>query len=256
MVLESSTCGEWDEVNRLPIAREPAKDADSGSSLIGLCPVDAWSAVPYIRAPCIENPESILMFPKPSSSFLFPLGLLLLALSVCQVSVAEELKRVVERGSLERVEAVVEALNVDNRIVTLRSLSEDETVVMEVGDDVRNLAQVKVGDRVVVEFYQAVAVDLKKGGGLEETADQAVIAARAKPGDKPAGGVGEATEVVASILAIDRDKPSVTLKGPQGNVVDVIVRDPSKLVGVDVGDQVVITYTRAMAISVEPSPIQ
>jgi len=193
---------------------------------------------------------------KLSKSILFPLGLLLLAVSASQVSVAEELKRVAERGSVERVEAVVEAINVDNRIVTLRSLTEDETVVMEVGDEVRNLAQVQVGDRVVVQFFQAVAVDLKKGGGLEATADQAVVAARAMPGDKPAGGVGEATEVVATIMAIDRDEPSVTLKGPQGNVVDVIVQDPQKLNGVDVGDQVIITYTRAMAISVEPSPIQ
>jgi hypothetical protein len=218
--------------------------------------MDAWSAVLYILVPFFQNPESIPMFHRPPNSILFPLGLLLLAVSASQVSVAEELKRVVERGSVERVEAVVEALNVDTRIVTLRSLTEDETVVMEVGDEVRNLAQVKVGDRVVVEFYQAVAVDLKKGGGLDATAGTAVVAARAQPGDKPAGGVGEVTEVVATILAIDRDKPSVTLKGPQGNVVDVIVRDPEKLVGVDVGDQVVITYKRAIAISVEPSPIQ
>lgn len=192
---------------------------------------------------------------KLSRSILFPLSLLLWAVAASQVSVAEELKRVAERGSVERVEAVVEAINVDNRIVTLRSLTEDKTVVMEVGDEVRNLAQVKVGDRVVVEFHQALAVDLKKGGGLEATAGQAVVAARAQPGDKPAGGIGEATEVVATIVAIDRNEPSVTLKGPEGNLVDVVVQDPQKLVGVDVGDQVIITYTRAMAISVEPSPI-
>lgn len=192
---------------------------------------------------------------KLSRSILFPLSLLLWAVAASQVSVAEELKRVAERGSVERVEAVVEAINVDNRIVTLRALTEDETVVMEVGDEVRNLAQVKVGDRVVVEFHQALAVDLKKGGGLEATAGQAVVAARAQPGDKPAGGIGEATEVVATIVAIDRNEPSVTLKGPEGNLVDVVVQDPQKLVGVDVGDQVIITYTRAMAISVEPSPI-
>lgn len=196
------------------------------------------------------------MFLKPSNSVLLPLGLLLLALSASQVSVAEEFKRVVERESVERVEAVVEALNVDNRVVTLRSLSEDETVVMEVGDEVRNLAQVKVGDRVVVEFLQAVAIDLKKGGGLDAKAGQAIVAARAQPGDKPAGGIGKATEVVATIVAIDRDNPSVKLKGPHGNVMNVIVRDPKKLDGVDVGDQVVITYTRALAISVEPPSMQ
>lgn len=51
--------------------------------------------------------------------------------------------------------------------------------------------------------------------------------------------------------AIDPKKTFVTLKGPQGKVVDVKVRDPKNLENVKVGDQVAITYTEALAISVE-----
>jgi hypothetical protein len=178
------------------------------------------------------------------------------ALLPSQPLAADDLKPVVERENMARVAAVVEAINVQNRIVTLRSLTHDSTVVMEVGDEVRNLAQVKVGDRVVVEFLEALAVDLKKGGGLEPTGAMAMGEARAKPGEKPAGAMGEAIEVVATILAIDPDEPSVILKGPKGNIVEVLVRDPQKLESVDVGDQVVITYTRAVAIAIKPSPIQ
>ena len=68
--------------------------------------------------------------------------------------------------------------------------------------------------------------------------------------------MGKTIELIATILAIDPDEPSVTLKGPKGNVVEVLVRDPEKLEGVDVGDQVVIMYTRAVAIAIKPSPIQ
>jgi Cu/Ag efflux protein CusF len=46
----------------------------------------------------------------------------------------------------------------------------------------------------------------------------------------------------------------VTLTGPEGNSVTIKVKDPKKLNGVKVGDDVEITYTQALAISVEKAP--
>ena len=45
--------------------------------------------------------------------------------------------------------------------------------------------------------------------------------------------------------------PSVTFKGPAGNTRTIKVRYPDKLQGVSVGDTVEITYTEALAITVE-----
>jgi len=188
------------------------------------------------------------------SSFL--LVLLTLGLSSGQLFAADGLERVVEQKSVEKVAAVVEAINVDNRIVTIRSLTRNASVVMEVGDEVRNLDQVKVGDRVVVEFLEAVAVDLKKGGGMTPSAGIGGAAGRAQPGEKPAAVVGSVLEVIATIIAIDADEPSVSLQGPGGDVFEVLVQHPEKLSKVDVGDQVVITYKRAVAVAVTPSPIK
>lgn len=182
--------------------------------------------------------------------------LLSLGLSSSTLFAAEGLKRVVEQKNVEKAAAVVEAINAENRIVTLRSLARDASVTMDVGKDVRNLDQVKVGDRVVVEFLEAVAVDLKKGGGMTPSAGVVGAAARAQMGERPGGAVGSELEVVATIVAIDADEPSVTLQGPKGGLTDVLVRHPEKLMDVDVGDQVVITYKRAVAISVTPSPIK
>ncbi len=194
-----------------------------------------------------------ILIPRISVSMLLCLTLVL---SSGQLFAADDLKRVVERKNVEKVAAVVEAINVENRIVTLRSLTRDASVVMEVGDQVRNLDQVKVGDGVVVEFLEAMAVDLKKGGGMTPSAGVGGAAARAKPGEKPAAVLGGALEVVATIIAIDADEPSVTLKGPEGKVIEVLVQHPEKLADVDVGDQVVITYKRAVAVAVTPSPVK
>ena len=194
-----------------------------------------------------------ILIPRISVSLMF---FFTLVLSSSQVFASDNLKRVMERKNVEKVAAVVEAINLENRIVTLRSLTRDASVVMEVGDQVRNLDQVKVGDRVVVEFLEAIAVDLKKGGGMTPSSGVGGAAARAKLGEKPAAALGGAVEVVATIIGIDADEPSVTLKGPEGKVVEVLVQHPEKLAEVDVGDQVVITYKRAMAVAVTPSTIK
>lgn len=87
-------------------------------------------------------------------------------MTVTMVAIASELKHLGDRSNVERAAAVVEAINVENRMVTLRSLLRAETVVMEVGEWVRNLAQAKVGDRVIVDFVEALAFDLNMGGSL------------------------------------------------------------------------------------------
>jgi hypothetical protein len=50
---------------------------------------------------------------------------------------------------------------------------------------------------------------------------------------------------------IDRDRNHVFLKWPDGAIVGMQVKDPSILEGVKAGDVVVITYTEALAISIE-----
>jgi hypothetical protein len=43
----------------------------------------------------------------------------------------------------------------------------------------------------------------------------------------------------------------MTLKGPEGKLAVVKVQDPANLEKVKVGDELMITYTEALAISVE-----
>jgi hypothetical protein len=179
---------------------------------------------------------------------------LVAGLGMVGASAETQLERVVERENLAKVTGVVEAVNASNRIVTIRTIGRDEVIVMNVSEEARNLDQVEKGDRVVVEFLEALAVDLKKGGGLEPEAGVATAMARAAPGEKPGAGMADTVTVVATIVGIDPDEPSVLLQGPEGNVVEVLVRHPEKLNEVDVGDQVVITYSQAMAISVTPAP--
>lgn len=146
--------------------------------------------------------------------------------------------------------ATVKALDLSTREVTLQH-ADGSTVTIHAGAQVRNLPQVRVGDNVTVTYYQSLAYDVTKAGEGTPGVTSAEALARAKPGEKPGGAVGRIITITATITAIDKAAQTVTLKGPDGDMVTVKARDPKKLDKVAVGDLVNITYTEAVAISVE-----
>ena len=58
--------------------------------------------------------------------------------------------------------------------------------------------------------------------------------------------------VIADVVALDAQKNQITLKGPHGDVVTLDVRNPDQFKVLKVGDQIEVTYTEALALSVEP----
>ena len=55
---------------------------------------------------------------------------------------------------------------------------------------------------------------------------------------KPGGTIGREITVMADVVAVNAKAKTVTLKGPQGNTVDVIVEDPEQMKNIRKGDQV------------------
>ena len=153
-------------------------------------------------------------------------------------------------SSLVEKTATVEAVNQSTRMVTLKG-PEGNSITFKAGEEVRNLAQVKVGDEVKLAYYESLAVRVLKKEEPFPTAGESAAMVRAKPGEKPAGVVGAETSVNATITAIDKKAKTATLKGEDGKSVTVTPRDPKNLEKVQVGDRLVITYTEAVAVKVE-----
>lgn len=151
--------------------------------------------------------------------------------------------------SISTLEATVTAIDQDTREVTLED-AEGESITIIAGEEVRNLAQVEVGDKVMLEYLEAISIDVFAADEIEVGAEVVSGAARAEPGEKPAGAAMSETTVVVEIVAIDKENEQVTLKGPQGNTKTVQVRNPDNLNKVVIGDKVMITYTEAMAVKV------
>lgn len=155
----------------------------------------------------------------------------------------------VEVTGLTTISATVEAVDHENRLVTLRG-PEGNQVTLEVSEEARNLPQVEVGDVVEVEYYESVAIFTREAqGDLEPEA--AVAAARTPLGDKPGAAMSETVTVKAVVEAIDYDTRMVTLKGADGTTTVRHVDDSVKRLNeVKQGDEVVVRYTTAFAITV------
>ncbi len=154
-------------------------------------------------------------------------------------------------SAVTTVKATVTGIDVPGRVVTLKG-PKGNSYTFHVSDDVKNLAQVKVGDIVVAKYYESIAVRVTKPGA--PAAAQVDAATAAAPGQLPGGAVMSQDTIKAKVTAIGKKKESVTLVGPEGNSVTIKVKDPKKLDGVKVGDDVEITYTQALAVAVEPAP--
>lgn len=150
-------------------------------------------------------------------------------------------------GRLTEIRATVEAIDLATREITLKG-PKGNVFPVTVGPEVKNLAEVKVGDEVVAEYYQGLALSLAPADASLSLSEESA-AVRAEPGEQPAGAVMRQVTAVARVEAIDAATSTVTLRGPKGNAVDIEV-PAEALQKVKVGDLVQAVYSEALAVSV------
>lgn len=147
--------------------------------------------------------------------------------------------------------ATVEAIDHETREVTLKG-PEGNMVTITASPDVRNLAQVEVGDLVLAEVYEEVTIEVfDNPEGIEPGAGEMAAAARAEEGAMPGGAVMDTVVITAVVEEINLEANTFKLRGPEGNVREFTARNPDNLRRAAVGDLVVITVTQAMGIIVE-----
>jgi len=151
------------------------------------------------------------------------------------------------------VTAVIEAINHETRVVTVRK-PDGEAITFTASDEARNLGQVDVGDTLVAEYEETVSIVVMENDGMEADTAEASGLARAEEGGMPGVAAMEATVVTATVEEINLEKNTFKLKEPNGKVSEYVARNPQNLKLAAVGDLVVITVTKAVAITVESQP--
>jgi len=141
--------------------------------------------------------------------------------------------------------------NVDKKTRTITFKNKEGESKFVAGPEITNFAQIKKGDHLNVSYELAVAIELikTKSNGIRSKVETESVTS-SKAGEKPAEKITNTTTVIADIVAVDRDKKLVSVKGPSGKVTTVFVKNPALLNDVAVGEQVKVVYSDAMAASI------
>jgi hypothetical protein len=190
-------------------------------------------------------------------SYNFPmlakLGTAVAALALV-VGCAQQPKPVTVSDSVEATATVV-SVDAATRMVRLRG-AEGRSWVVQAGPDVRNFGQVKVGDLVKVRYTEAVAAEVvKPGTGVTSTAATAALQ-RAEVGAQPGATGTMSMKGVVKVAALDTVNNTVDISTSDGTVRRIKVVDPKAqefIRGLRVGDEVQLTFSEALAVSVEPA---
>jgi len=145
--------------------------------------------------------------------------------------------------------ATVEAVNKDTREVTLKG-ADGGKFTFKAGPEVRNFAQIRVGDKVTATYYKELAVFVAPPGEAPSASETESLE-RAALGKKPGGSYTRTVNISATVEALDLKTRNITLRGPKGNKVTMKVGDHvKKLDKVKVGDLVTAEYTESIDITV------
>ncbi|MEY3418783.1 MAG: hypothetical protein RJA46_554 [Pseudomonadota bacterium] len=154
-------------------------------------------------------------------------------------AVAAQESALIYDGEVTKIDAAT-------RTVTLKNQDGETSIVA--GPEVKNFAEIKVGDRFDVVYELAVAIELVKVKNPGTTGEQTTTTTTTAPqGEKPGMITTNTITATASVEAIDAAKNTVSLKGPQGNIFKVKVQNPELMKDIAVNDQVKVVYTEAIA---------
>lgn len=147
------------------------------------------------------------------------------------------------------IHGTVTAVDKAQKLVTVQ-VPGGEKYTLKVENPV-NLDAASVGTGVVVRYYEAVTVRKKKAGESLPALSVSGGVVTAKAGGVPGAVAEKHLKAVVSVVQVDKANGTVTIKGADGSVETAKANNPKVLSHLKAGDDLVITASRATAISLD-----
>jgi hypothetical protein len=117
--------------------------------------------------------------------------------------------------------------------------------------DGQNSPGVEVGEHVTARYYETVTIRSRKPGETVGLASVTEAIPVAKLGEPFRGGFTRELKIGASIEAFGRSRKQLIFRTARGTSQAPAIGDTSELDGLRVGEQIVITLTQAMSVSLD-----
>ena len=102
-----------------------------------------------------------------------------------------------------------------------------------------------------MRYYEVVSVRKKKPGESLPSLSVTGGVVTAKAGEVPGAVAEEHLNAVVSVVQVDKANGTVTIKGSDGSIETAKANNPKILSRLKAGDELVITTSRATAISLD-----
>ena len=175
----------------------------------------------------------------------------ILGLACCASSIAAEPQGYKHEDVVERT-AVVTAIDPKTRFITLKT-DDDDTISVYAGPQVRNFAQIKVGDHVEAEYRVAIAAEITAPNQATTGLEPKLSVERSQPGGQPYGKITGVVTTTVQVTAVDTEANKVSFRRDDGSTETLGVKDEKArafLKTVKPGDFVKVSYSEAVAIAV------
>jgi Cu/Ag efflux protein CusF len=149
--------------------------------------------------------------------------------------------------------ATVEKIDTKNRQLTLND-DQGNSFKLDVPASVTRFDSIKKGDKIAVDYYSSIALSLK-GNDATPPSEGTTTMKERTPGALPGGLMARKITASVEVMNVDKTANKLTIKGPNGDLDTVDVRDPSMqadLAKIKKGDKIHASYMEAVAVTVKP----
>ena len=149
--------------------------------------------------------------------------------------------------------AAVVSVDAKSRVVTV-SREDGLLVELKCGEDVRNFAEIAVGDTLRVRYAESLDATRLPAGGSAEPVTAVSTTVGSEPGAAPARGMGVAISATVKVESVDLEHDIVVFSLASGELSArrVVTSEGREFMkGLKVGDTVQLVYTEVVALLIE-----
>ena len=177
-------------------------------------------------------------------------------LGIPEYAAAADDAKTLETSETIGTTVTVESVDVPNRLLTIRTESGDVQTI-DVDPLVRNLPQLKKGDKISIKYTQAVAAEIKPPGTSgKQQMESTQNVQRSQPGARPGGTAERYVKATIKVKEVNPERHTLTFVGPRGVSRTITVKNPDArayLKKLKPGDEVEVNYKEALVVSVDPA---